>query len=1442
MLLLIILLWVLIQLPPVQTWIVQKVGTALEKETGYEFEIGNVDIRFPTELVFKDVLVLDLNKDTLLNTKELSLRGVSNGFTEGNISARKVELIKPHVHLTILEGDSTSNLTPLLNYFSTSESDSSASTQVHFNHISIRNGHFAFHDENQQRIEQLIDFNHLDLSNITVDINDFSAEGQQLDAVINSIRFKEDKGFQLTELNGHFSLREDSLQLQQFNLNTVQSELKGNLLFTGKQWSAYSNFNEEVYMKANFEASKLDFVDLSYFSRELIGLERVVEFEGRARGTVSNLKARDLYVKVDEHTWLRGNIDMTGLPDFQQTFIDATITEMNAVKKELDNIPLPPFDVPKTLQTPENFKQLGNIGFNGKFTGFVTDFVAFGTIKTSIGNIESDIELIEKGESFEYHGDLKTIKFDLGKFYSSKELGKITSSFVIDGKGLTRDDLDASVNGTIQSLSVKGYEYKRIKTSGNFKQNFFEGKLGIIDPNVQLTFDGIIDFTESVPYLDFTTQITHFNPRALNLVDISDYTSLSGDFRIQSRGLKLDNINGSLVGEDVLICTANSEYPLENLELDLSQNAVGKTFKLTSDLASGELKGKFNVDGLRAGIEAIIADAIPHISNESSKKEHLPEDFELNLQIHNFELFSQLFIPELDLASGSRLILNMNDETREFEGTFTTDRIAYKEFVLDTLTVDISRPDESLYLTILTDRFSVGEKSQFNSVSLDMRNENDTIYSNLTWGETQDLLRGDLLVQSEIISNNTILTQLNGASIWFDQDEWQLQDTTEIDVIGDRIEIDMLNLAHEEQYIRLFGIISDNPDDLMSAVLQDVEIAFLNPVLANAGISQRGLATGNLNVRDLYGKTIISSDLNIIDYHLNDYLIGDIGAESDWDQKKRRLKIDGGITRDKLATINFEGFYNPDETDSPLDLVAELNSMPLAFLNGLITEGISNIDGAITGDIEITGQLAAPQLEGNAQFENASVKVDYLNTTYYLNEKAGIYPDMFTLDYIRINDEEDNSAYAVGTIIHDNFTNWNFDVYLDMEEQPFMCLNTNEDQNSLYYGKAFATGYVNIFGADSDLMIDVNVKTEKGTNISMPLGGSEEVAFEDFITFVDKDETEVEEQPVDLSGINMNLELDITPDASFKIIFDEVVGDEMSGRGKGHINMVINNLSSFNMYGDIFVQEGGYLFTLKNLINKEFEVEPGGKISWFGDPLAADIDLKAIYRLNTSLYDLMADESDQYKQRVPVNLIMNLDGKLLNPSIDFDIVLPSSDELTKTRVASAINTEQETNKQAFALLVLRRFVSPPDIAKTNSSIGLAENSTELISAQLSNWLSQISDDFDIGVNYSPGDEISNEELAVALSTQLFNERLLLSGSFGVTHAQNANTGDNPNSLIGDIRIEYKITDDGKIRLIVYNESNEYDLANTQQSRYTQGFGIVYQQEFDTLYELFHLSE
>lgn len=1435
-------LWVLIQLPPVQTFIVRMITNQVSEATGFDVSIGRVDIRYPLELMLFDVEVIDDRADTLLFTKGLFLRALNANLDSNTYAVGKLELIEPFFQITFHEGDSLTNLDRLLSHLPENGDSSSVSAPVVVigDDVGIRNGRFIYNNSSVAEWESDADFDHVKVDNLFGDFSKLRVEDGDIDALIHGLRFRESSGFVLEQLDGRFSMRADTLRLSEYLLRTPGTRLAGEFQMTFEEWRDFSAFTEKVTLRGVLTDSFVDFADLALFAPELRYINRQVAVSGRFRGPVANLKVRDLSLGYEERTRLSGRIDLSGLPDIDRTFIDLTIDEFRTVKRELDGIPIPPFESFETLETPENLATLGEIKFSGKFTGFLNDFVAFGTLSTAIGTIQTDIKLQELPYDYAYSGELQTIGFDLGKFYRTPELGKLTSVLRIQGSGLTRSSLDASIEGRIAAITARQYTYRDITTRGEFRQSFFNGVLSVADDNIDLDFNGLIDFTERIPRFDFFTSITHLNPIALNLVDLEEYTSVSGDFRIEATGLTLNEINGSLIGDSVRFCTSTAEYPIEQIELVMEQDArSGKRFQLNSDIASGRLEGKFDFTGLESGVRHIIADIVPHI-DPPEKTKRGREDFFLELNVHNFEAISQVFLPELFLAPKSRLSLLMDDASGDFKTTFTSDRISYDAYALDTVLLDISHPDQSLYLTLQAAQADLSNGVIMPSLVIDAYNERDTVYTNLAWGRSSDVLRGDLSLVSNIRGNRSVTNDLNGLNIYFNNERWALQKPARIDIDSTRYAVEDFFLSKGSEFVKINGAASELPEERLRVELQGFQLSNFNPLLEAQGIEQNGILTGDFEVRDLYNASLITCDLLALDYTVNGYLIGDLCTESSWDPISKRLLIAGDLDRERRKHLSFSGIYTPGDEESPLDMNLVLDELPLNLANAFLDASYAEINGSADGNIAVKGTVSEPQLRGVLNLKNTSVRVDYLNTTYFINDKIEISEDMFTFAF-PIKDEDNNSGFAVGAVIHDRFDDWNFEFFLDIESTPYLLMNTTAEMNSLYFGKAYASGFINVSGTLDDLVIDVTARSERGTTIALPLDGSEEVTFEDFISFEDADAPATEEQGIDLSGIRMNFVLDITPDAQFRIIFDEVVGDEISGRGRGAIRMEINNLNTFNMYGTVAVDQGRYLFTLKNLINKEFEVKPGGTITWFGDPLAADINLDAIYKVNTSLYDLFPEESEQLRQRIPVHLNMNLSGKLMSPLIGFDITLPTSDDLTRARLAGTLNNEQEVNRQAFSLLVLRRFISPPDIAKTNTNIGLAENSTELITSQLSNWLSQISDDFDIGVNYSPGDQISSDELAIALSTQLFNDRLLLSGNFGVQQAPTVAGTENSSNLIGDIRIEYKVTPKGKIRLIVYNQSNEFDLVRNRQNNYTQGMGIVYQEEFDSLYELFRLD-
>ncbi|MDQ3190484.1 MAG: translocation/assembly module TamB, partial [Bacteroidota bacterium] len=372
---------------------------------------------------------------------------------------------------------------------------------------------------------------------------------------------------------------------------------------------------------------------------------------------------------------------------------------------------------------------------------------------------------------------------------------------------------------------------------------------------------------------------------------------------------------------------------------------------------------------------------------------------------------------------------------------------------------------------------------------------------------------------------------------------------------------------------------------------------------------------------------------------------------------------------------------------------------------------------------------------------------------------------------------------------------------------------------------------------------DITAKSEKGTVFYIPLTGTEEITVSNFITFINKDTTVVQVKDgyqVDLTGIQMNFEFDLTPDAEVQVIFDPKIGDVIKGKGRGHLTMEINTLGKFSIFGEYIIEEGDYLFTLMNVINKRFKVEKGGTIKWTGDPYNAQVDINAIYRLRTSLYDL-GQYIDTTKKRVPVNVMLKMKEDLLSPDIHFDIKLPGADEITKNQLRTLLYNEQELNQQVFALLTLNRFVPPLSSGGGNSENSHAgihtTSSTELLSNQLSNWLSQISNEFDVGVNYRPGDDISSQELEVALSTQLLNDRVILDGNVGVSNNQAVAT-QQTNNMVGEFNVEYKISEDGRFRVRGFNRPNGANQIYVN-SNYTQGVGLFYRVEFNSFGELYH---
>jgi TamB, inner membrane protein subunit of TAM complex len=481
--------------------------------------------------------------------------------------------------------------------------------------------------------------------------------------------------------------------------------------------------------------------------------------------------------------------------------------------------------------------------------------------------------------------------------------------------------------------------------------------------------------------------------------------------------------------------------------------------------------------------------------------------------------------------------------------------------------------------------------------------------------------------------------------------------------------------------------------------------------------------------------------------------------------------------------------------------------------------------------------------------ENASMKITYLQTIYKMNDSVRFDKNGFKFNSIRLTDKDGNIAILSGSVNHENFHDYFADLTININSNEFLVLNTKSKDNPLFYGTAYASGVAKIKSEPNSLSFDVSAKTGKNTRFFIPLNKGLSVSEYSFISFIDST-TAIENDSVvngirpvralvKQTGMDLNINLEVTPDAEVQIIFDSKVGDVMKGHGSGNLNITLNRNGDFKMAGDYIIEEGDYLFTLGNILNKSFTVENGGKIMFNGAMENTEIDIKAIYKLKASLSDILHD--DRFKERIPVECQLLLTGRLFNPVVVFNIYLPLADEATRTYLRNVISTDEEVSRQFAYLLVMNSFYADPTLGSSSGSAtgtsAMAVTTTEMLFNQVSNWLSQISNNFDIGFVYRPGSgnkDINPQEVQVALSTQLLNNKVVINGNFDYRGTGSASG--NTNQITGDFDAEYKITE--KIRFKVFNRSNNPATGMSIGVPYTQGVGIVFKRDFDRFHDLF----
>lgn len=1467
MLLIPTLVYLTLRSPAFQTYLAKQATSYLSEELGAEISVEGVNITGFLDIVLENVSVKDKQQNQLLLSKRVIIDLNRISTSSKFLQIDKIRFDRASVNSVKYYGQENFNFGFLVEYFNNNSSDT---IQLPRWDVIVRSFEFSesslrHSNENAEHNTQGFDSNHFAFNNITIDVRDIMLENDTLTATLRSLSFEESNGFYLEELASEILLSPSGGSIDSIRLKSQQSHLSLSVSMEYDGYKSFANLINDVIFDLNFNPSKVSLKEIGYFLPTVYGIDGNIDIDGSLSGKVNSLRGNDIYLKYGTFSQFRGDFHLIGLPDIQETFININVRRFATHVSDLRRFQLPESLAGRYLALPQDLENIGIASFSGNFTGFLYDFVAYGQFNSALGGLSTNLAIISKDDYREisYKGSIESKGFNLGAFLDDDEnFGQIALTANIDGSGYKLEDLDVRLTGEINLFEFKKYEYKQITIAGNFINKLFSGGIEINDPNLVLEFGGVVDLRQEIPRLNFTAQIDDANLTQLKLYqrDSLFNSYFSTIIHVDGMGSNAGNIEGEInaystvyreepVIENAEISSteiSTDVIAFENRLLDNNQNEM----RFYSDFLDVTVSGEINLDEMGNSINGFLHTYAPakFTLDTLQKKNSVekPQKGEFQIHFKNTTPITSTFLPSLEIAKHSFLNGSFNSDTKEFALQGSPDYLRISGNLFEQPELSVLSDSAHIEVVARGNRLLLTDSIWMEQFFVSGTVFNDTITLLTQWENNHSDVRnlGSIKTRGQFLSESLTRFSILPSYAYVNDSLWTFNPNNEILIDSNSVSVKNFKVYKDDEYLQVNGKISDNPDDVFDIDLNNFNLKSLAFLLGNRKVDFAGYASGDLQLSSIRRTPNIIAELLVKDFSFNNDHLGDLSLKSSWDAIKKGFNINveviyhGNVGSNKPIVVN--GYLYPEREEDNFDLTIDIENLKMSVFGRYFNSFASNFRGLASGRLRLEGPLQAPELSGNARLVRTGFRVDYLNTSYSFAHDLEIGKDYFRFENLVLNDTIGNSAQASGIIRHNNFFDFTVDVSLLPEN--LIVLNTKSHQNELFYGKAFATGLINVNGPVNDISLDIAATANRGTQFFLPLDYLGEVTESSFITFVSPEGTQRQEinyQATRNFGLSMNFDISVTPESEIQIIFDSQIGDIMRGRGFGDLKVEIDKQGSFTMFGDYTIQEGEYLFTLQNLINKRFRIEQGGTIRWSGDPYDADLDVKALYRLRTSLFDLAANQSDTsdiYRRRVPVETVLHLTDKLMNPTINFDIQLPGTDESTREMIERIITTDQEMNRQVFSLLILNRFVPPEDGFNSALSYGMGSTSTELLSNQLSNWLSQISNDFDIGVNYRPGDEISSQEVELALSTQLFDDRVIIDGNLGVAGNHPAQTQRTSN-IIGDVNVEVKITPEGKFRVKAFNRSNTFDILNTN-APYTQGVGIFYRKEFDSLSELF----
>lgn len=1308
---------------------------------------------------------------------------------------------------------------------------------------------FGFHVTNLPALKSGMDYNHLDVNNISLIASSLFYSSELIKGKISRFELKEKSGFDLRQLQTEFEYDSSHASLENLLLLTSETRISKSISIAYTSLASLASDVGNLSVRANLDSTKIGMKDVLVFAPDLVNQpiikknqDLTIAINGELKGKLNDLLATNLDIRTAANTRLALSGRLKGLPNATKLNFDLVLHTLTTSRNDVNQL-LPKSMIPTAIRIPDD------LSLSGHAKGNLKNLVAAIQLKGSDGQADVQANFSEKSNVPHYSLNLETKQLHVGRIIKqSPMLGRLSANLKIEGESFNPEKMIGQVNGEIQRIELKKYPYQNIQISASAAQGAFLADLNVNDPNLNFQLKGSALLTETESRADVILNLLVANLKDLNLS--KEELKVTTKLEAHVQDFDLQKMDAKLKIKDVLFIKSGQKIGLDSLIATMENDSLKHTLVVKSDVLDLDFAGNLSLDKMVPAVQKYLA---PKLASNFESVDTTSKRFTFSVLVKPDPLIQEVLLPELKQFSGLSLDAKFNNKEEVLQLNAHSDQVQYGETKVQDINVQIDSKSpkinyEASFLSLKSGAISIPKTTLSGGIEDKITDFNLTI----AHPDSGDRLRLEGLVNQKIVNETSI--RLTGGNIKLNNETWKINASNAISIKPTGINFQEIGFEQDGQLLKIHSI-NKMPDAPIDVEFKNFEIGTLSRIIESDTAILRGLINGDVHIKKLT-PFAFTSDLNISNIVFREAPIGQLAIEANnLTENRYSAKIAlTGDSNDVLLSGNFE--------NEVLDMNLKINRIRMKLLESFASTFIRNTSGYLTGNANINGKMTEPNIKGNITFKQASFNLVPINNqlllkneTINLDNKGVHFKDFIILDPAGQPMEVD------GSILSSDFKNMKFE--LDVNTKNFKAINTTARDNKAFYGTMILNSLIKIRGDQNLPVVSANAKLLDGSTFTFVVlqgdlstsRGETVVLFEDSISMQMKAPKDTLKMKTEFKGIDLTANIEVNKNTIFHVIVDPESGDNLEVSGDANLALGIDPSGKVSLSGVYTLNDGHYQASFQNVLKREFKIKPGSQITWSGDPMDGQIDLTAVYKTQAAATDLLASEltgvseteRSAYRKLLNYNVNLIIVGPLLKPKLSFQLDMPPQDQLAFNGLVYSkvqlLNTDpNELNKQVFSLLVLNKFLP----TGASQSPGAGEAATTLarnsVNQMLSEQLNAISGKYvkgaDLNFNlqttedYTGGAAKQNTALQVGLKKELFNSRLTLQVGSSIDLSGNHQSTNNANgqNLSGDVLVEYKLTQDGRFRLKAFRE-NQYE-GIIDGILYKTGLGITFTRDFN----------